>query len=47
MNENQDVNFANTAHKDTKFSAIAQNWLFFHNVQTKLPTIYHGSLWNL
>ena len=49
MNENQQcyIVHVNRAHKDTKFSAVVQKWLFFRNLQTKLQTINHGSLWYL
>ena len=36
-----------SAHKDTKFSALIQQWLFFYKLQIKLQIINHASLWNL
>ena len=47
MNENQRCYIVNRAHKDTEFSAVVQKSLFFRNLQTKLQTINHGSLWYL
>ena len=44
MNENQRCYIVNGAHKDTKFSAVVQKWLFFRYLQTKLQIINHGSL---
>ena len=38
MNENQRCYIVNRAHKDTKFSAVVQKWLFFRNLQTSTCT---------